>query len=177
MRNFNIYVWFWYEWIFVWIWIQKVRARANIISHIILRTFSPSNTHVLVDLFKTYVRPILEYNTSSWSPYYQSDIREIESIQITFTRRLCQRANIKFSNYEDRLTILNLEKLESRRTKRDLVLLYKIVNRLVDIDAADFFHFSTHGGYNLCRHTLNFDRQKPSKTLCRQNFFSHSIIK
>ena len=157
-------------------YVHKVRARANVVSHIILRTFTPSNTQLLVNLFKMYVRPIMEYNTSSWSPYYKSDIHTIESVQMTFTRYLCQRANIKFSNYKNRLDILNLESLESRRVKRDLLLLYKILNGLVDIDAADFFHASTNGGYNLRRHKLQITRQKISKTLCRQNFFSHRIV-
>ena len=92
------------------------------------------------------MRPLTEYNTSSWSPHYKSDIHEIETVQKKFTRKVCQRANLTFSNYEERLDKLNLESLEIRRIKRDLTLLYKIVNQLIDTDINDFFEFSSFGG-------------------------------
>ena len=44
--------------------------------------------------------------------------------------------------YNERLKILNIDRLEIRRIKFDLVLLYKIVNNLVDLDIYDFLEFS-----------------------------------
>ena len=101
----------------------------------------------------------------------------MESVQRKFTRKLCQRTNITFSNYEERLAKLNLESLESRRIKRDLILLYKIIHNLVDIDTNTFFMFSSLGGYNLWRHQLHINRQPKTKTLCREKFFTHRVIK
>ena len=156
---------------------HKVRAKANIVSHLILRSFTSNNIQLLSNLFKTYVRPLTEYNTSSWSPYYKSDIFEIETVQRKFTRRVCQRANLPFSNYEERLEKLNLESLETRRTKRDVTLLYKIVNNLIDVDINDFFQMSSLGGHNLRRHQLHIQRQPKTNTLTQQNFFTHRVIK
>ena len=156
---------------------HTIRSKANTLSHIILRTFSPSNHQLLVNLYKIYVRPILEYNTCTWSPYRGDDIKAIESVQRTFTRKVCQRANISFNNYNDRLCKLNLESLETRRIKNDLVMLYKIINSIVDIDYSDYFEFNTFGGYNLRRHSLHITRKTTPKYPCRLNFFSFRVIK
>ena len=158
-------------------YIDKIRSKANILSNIILRTFSPNNYDLIVNLFKTYVRPIAEYNTCSWSPYQLLDIKEIEKVQQTFTKKLCQRSNISFSSYQERLKILKLESLQSRRVKRDLVYMYKIIHKLVDVNFADFFEFSNFNGHCLRRHNLHLLRKKPAKTQVRNNFFSVRVIK
>ena len=68
--------------------IAMIRSKANVLSHTLLRTFSPNNTQLLVSLYKIYVRPIMEYNTCTWSPHLRSDINSVESVQRRFTRRL-----------------------------------------------------------------------------------------
>ena len=156
--------------------INKIRSKSNTLSHIILRTFTTSNTNLLVNLYKTYIRPVMEYNTCTWAPYLQCEIREAESVQRSFTRKLCQKSNIKYTNYIDRLNKLNLESLYSRRVKNDLILLYKILNNLVDIDFNHFFQMNSLGGYNLRRHSLQITMSTPPKTLCRRNFFTTRVI-
>jgi hypothetical protein len=156
--------------------IQKIRSKANILSHIILKTFLSDNTQLLVNLYKTYVRPIMEYNTCTWSPHYKEDIDSLEAVQGSFTRRVCQRGNISYTSYTDRLTKLNLESLQTRRIKNDLILLYKMMNNLVDIDYAHYFHIQDFAGHNLRRHRLHLGRAKPQNTLCRRNFFSIRVI-
>ena len=152
--------------------INKIRSKSNILSHIILRTFSPNNTSLLVNLFKTYIRPTMEYNTCTWSPHLRCDIKEVESVQKSFTRKLCQRANIKYIDYNDRLQKLNLESLESRRIKNDLILMYKIVNNLVDMDFSNFFQFNSLGGHNLRRHSFHITRTEvhPQKRFAVKTF-------
>merc|ERR1712183_917962 len=92
-----------------------------------------------------------------------------------FTRRLCQRGNIKFDNYEDRLQKFKLESLESRRIKNDLTMLYKVLHNVVDVDFDKFFKFSVLGGYNLRRHKLHLKRTSNSKTICHQSFFPNRV--
>ena len=158
-------------------YIEKIRAKANTLSHILHRTFLTHNHTFHINLFKTYIRPILEYNTCSWSPHLQSDIKSVESVQRRFTKIVCQKSNINFSNYEDRLIKLNLDSLQTRRDKTDLVMLYKIIYGLVDIDLSHFFSFSNFHGHNLRRHNLHIKRHRPAKTLVRQSFFSNRTIK
>ena len=114
--------------------VQKIRLKANILGHIILKTFLSDNTQLLVNLYKMYVRPIIEYNTCTWSPHFQEDIDSLEAVQGNFTRRVCQRGNISYIDYADRLTKLKIESLHSRRIKNDLILVYKMINNLVDIN-------------------------------------------
>ena len=47
---------------------------------LILHSFTLRDPKLLSKAFCTYVRPILEYGSSIWSPVYQSDIYKLESI-------------------------------------------------------------------------------------------------
>ena len=128
-------------------------------------------------LYKTYIRPIMEYNVSIWAPQSISDIKLAESIQKTFTRKLCKKLNIKYESYADRLTILQIESLEYRRVKFDLILLYKILNNIVHANNENLFLFSNiQNSYNLRRHSLHLLKPPLVKTSTRTNFFSHRII-
>ncbi len=158
-------------------YVNKIRAKANSLSHTILRLFSTSNCWMRIKLFLTYVRPLLEYNTTTWSPHLHSDIIKVESVQRTFTRRLCQRCNIKFSSYKDRLEKLNLESLEVRRIKQDLVFLYKILHNYVDIDFDKYFQINHFSCSRLRRHQFQIKRQNLAKTAVRNSFFSYRVIR
>ena len=103
--------------------------------------FSCKEQDFQLDIYKTYVRPILEYNTQVWSPYLLSDINDVERVQRFFTKRLPGMWNLP---YLERLQILSLETLENRRIKNDLVLLYKIVYKFVDIESENMFPFNTN---------------------------------
>ena len=75
------------------------------------------------------------------------------TLQRVFTKRACNRCGIKFSSYEDRLSILNLNSLEKRRVINDLLLLYKMINNLSDLKFSDYFCFSNIK-YNLRRNSM-----------------------
>jgi len=82
------------------------------------------NVTLLVRAFVVYVRPILEYNSVTWSPYLKQEIMMIEQVQRTFTKKLRGYKNL---TYMDRLTKLGLPSLELRRLHLDLICCYKIV--------------------------------------------------
>jgi len=81
-------------------------------------------------------RPLLEYCSQIWSPRLHKDIYNIECVQRSFTKRL---PGLKSLSYTERLLRLNLESLESRRVKADLVLLFKVIHGFVDIDYSVMF--------------------------------------
>ena len=56
--------------------------------NIILMNFKHVNIFTLIDLFKCYVRPILEYVSVIWSPHHIYLIDLIENVQRNFTKRL-----------------------------------------------------------------------------------------
>ena len=90
---------------------------------------------------------MLEYASCVWSPRLLQDIRAVEAIQRRFTKRLVGMHQL---SYNERLDKLQLESLESRRLKADLIMTFKIIFKLIDIDADNFFNF---------RHTVKFQRE------------------
>ena len=103
---------------------------------VIFRGFYTRNVTFLIRAYKTYIRPILEYCTQIWNPYLIGEITAIEKVQKYFTKRL---SGMKSLNYNDRLQRLNLESLELRRLKADLVMYFKIDHGAVDLNVDDFF--------------------------------------
>ena len=52
-----------------------------------MNTFITRNyPSVLLPIYKSYVRPIIDYACPVWSPYLKKDIDKIEKIQRRFTR-------------------------------------------------------------------------------------------
>ena len=108
---------------------ENVRSKASKISALIHRTFISGDTSLKVRAFKTYVRPILEYATIVWNPHNSGEINKIESIQRRFTKRLFN-TNLCLS-YDERLNLLNLERLELRRIYFDAQMAYNIIKRSI----------------------------------------------
>ena len=89
--------------------------------------------------YTTYVRPVLEYCTQIWSPTLIKYIDLIENAQRSFTRRIPVLKNLSYSG---RLANLDIESLELRRLRFDLLMYYKIIRGFVRIQCDDFFKFS-----------------------------------
>jgi hypothetical protein len=79
----------------------------------------------------TYVRPLLEFSSVIWSRHTKKEINRIESVQLKFTRAVC---NLRGCSYEERLLNLGLDSLHCRRIKADLTLCYKMLHGLIYID-------------------------------------------
>ena len=83
----------------------------------------------MVPLFKSMVRPIIEYANSVWAPYLKQDIQAIENIQKNFTKMIF---GMKDKSYHERLEILKLPSLEFRRLRGDMIEVFKIVHGVYD---------------------------------------------
>ena len=108
----------------------KVKQRASII----LNCSYSRNKYLLMKAFIVYVRPLLEYCCSVWSPSKLSLIDKLESIQRRFTKELHGLNHLSFS--------LNIDSLECRRIKANLIMFLKIFHELIDIDVNEFFVIS-----------------------------------
>ena len=87
-------------------------------------------------LCKATVRPHLEYGNAIWGPFYQNDIKKIESIQRRATKLI---SHLKDKTYEDWLRDLELPSLIYRRRKGAMISIFKIMNGLVRMDTSDLF--------------------------------------
>ncbi len=76
-------------------------------------------------LYKSLVRPHLEYGASIWSPYWKKDTLKLESVQ----RRATKNESLRGVTYDERLKILDLPLLEEIRRRGDLIQMYKITKR------------------------------------------------
>jgi len=145
--------------------VLKAHQRANIIH----RCFVSRNVDLLVRAFITYVRPLLEYNSVTWSPHLKYDIERIEKVQRRFTKRLHGFSGL---SYNDRLKQLNMYSLEHRRLYFDLLWCYKLLFGLVRVNRDDFFTLrscSTRGHpYKIFKYFCN--------SSVRSNFFTERVI-
>ena len=91
----------------------------------ISRTFTCRNKDIIIRLYKTLVRPRLEYCGQVWRPHYQKDIDALEKVQKRATRMV---ENLKGMDYAERLKSVQLTILETRRIRADLIEVYNIVN-------------------------------------------------
>ena len=112
--------------------IGKAYARVGVL----FKGFASRNLHLLRQAFITYVRPVLEYASSVWAPYLLKHINAIEKVQKRFTKRIYFLSHL---SYRERLAAINLEPLELRRLKHDLVMYYKCLHNLVALPPDKYF--------------------------------------
>ena len=111
-------------------------AKTNKILGMIRRSFKSRDEKMMLRLYKSVVRPLVEFAISSWNPHFKKDIEAIEKIQHRFTRLL---PRMKHLSYEDRLIKLNLITLERRREREDIIQIYKIMHGLSDVNINELF--------------------------------------
>ena len=148
----------------------KAASKAQKIISLIKLAFKFLDAHTLIVLYKALVRPILEYCSEVWSPYLIKDIKTLKRVQRRFTRFLpCLRD----LSYEDRLCHLGIESLYARRLRFDLLMVYKILHGIVNVDPSLFFKRSTDSrtrGHNY-KISMFYSRLDT-----RKHFFSSRVI-
>ncbi len=142
--------------------------KANRISNLILANVYNLENSLLIDLYKTYCRPYLDYVSTVYSPHYLQLIDVIESVQRHFTKRL---HGLKNMSYIERMQMFNLESLELRRLRTDLILLYKILHGYINTSLYGEFVYNrvreTRGHtFKLVKNHVRLDVRKFSFT-CR----------
>ena len=114
--------------------VDHILKNGNRALGMILRTFSIRDPKHLVNLYKAYVLPILEYCSPLWNPHLLNEIDAIESVQRRFTRSFPALRNL---SYPERLKTLGLDTLEYRRMKSSLALIYQSVNNNSTVFSTD----------------------------------------
>lgn len=126
-----------------------------------------------VRLYNSYVLPVVEYGSEIFNPSKKSLIKRMEEPQKLFTRILCSKNGIPYSNYIDRLKALSLDSLEFRRAKIDLSMTFKLIMGFVDVELSHIFTF--HNRFSARYHRL---RLYPSVTNnINQGFFTYRVTK
>ena len=99
---------------------------------------------MFLQLYKTLIRPHIEYGSVIWSLYLKKAIYMylIENLQRRATKIV---KDIHNRPIEDRLKILGLPTLQYRRVRCDVVQVYKIINEIDALDYNTFFRKTAYG--------------------------------
>jgi hypothetical protein len=106
---------------------QTQANKANRILGTIRHTFKALDKEAFLLLYKSLVRPHLEYASPIWHPHLKRDKDTIERIQRRATSLV---NNISHLSYPERLAALQLPTLEFRRQRSDIIQTFKILNGL-----------------------------------------------
>ena len=83
--------------------ISSITNSASVTSYQIWKFIKTKNIWTWVRLFKMYVRPKLEFNSTICSPLLSKDIKRLEAVQEQYTKFAFKRCSIPFESYESRL--------------------------------------------------------------------------
>ena len=121
---------------------DTVSNKANKILGLINRTFLFKDEQTILKLYKSLVRPHLEYAQQFWCPSLQKDMLKLESVQRRATKLIPSLRSLPYNN---RLKKSNLFSLKYRRLRGDLIELYKIVTNTSALSFEKYFNFSQTG--------------------------------
>lgn len=150
--------------------VAVVAKKANTMAYLLSRAFRQLSCDMFAKLFKTYVRPILEYGAVIWSPNLKKDIHCLEGVQRRATRGV---RGIRPLAYEERLSHLKLSSLSDRRKRGDLIITYRIIHNHFDSDMDSLYSFNTDE--RLRGHSLKLSKEK-FHTTSRQQFLSNRVF-
>ena len=121
---------------------RQAYAKANRMLGLITRVVKHRSPVLLLRLYKSLVRPHMEYAVSSWSPHYVKDKALLERVQHRFTRLF---KDLRGLEYGERLNALGLWSLEERRNRADLIEVFKMAHGHTDVRLEEFFRLAESG--------------------------------
>ena len=135
------------------------------------RSFTCIDKEIFCLVYKPMVRSILEYCHQIWSPYLKKDIEVLERVQRRATKMVIGTSNM---SYEERLKYLGLFSLEHRRTRGDMILVYKILNGL--IKTGDGILKMKDYSAGLRGHDMKLEYHFSPKTEIGRNSFGNRVV-
>jgi len=151
---------------------SKAAGKARSILVMVKRNFKRLDEEDFLIIYKTYIRPHMEYCVQTWSPHLAKYIQTLEKVQRSATKLV---SSLKKLSYETRQNKLGLLTLEKRGIRGDLIETYKIINGVENVKINQFFEFS-NTGYILRGHDKKLLINR-SRLNTRQFFFSNRVAR
>ena len=120
--------------------VEEIVNKVNKVLGLITRIVGNRNKDVFSLLYKSLVRPILEYACPLWDPHLVKNIKAVEAVQRRASRIALGQKRQEMP-YEERCKILNWSSLERRREFLSLIECYKTVFDMNGINFTDHFEF------------------------------------
>ena len=114
----------------------KAASNANRLLGMILKSFHYRTKQTLIPLYKSLVRPKLEFGVAAWNPWLERDIDCLERVQKRLIRSL---SNFRGTSYEEKLEDAGLTTLKERRLRGDLIEAFKTLKGLNNVDKTAWF--------------------------------------
>ena len=138
----------------------------------------------LVPLYKTFIRPKLEYAVAAWSPWMEGDKEIMEKVQKRFVRMISDK---KGGSYEERLENLGMTTLTERRERGDMIVTFRTMRGLNRVDKNNWFQFRNVENMRATRSTVSVTDEEEVvrdnvlfmenvRLESRKNFFSVRVI-
>ncbi len=150
--------------------------KANKMLGMLRRTFVHWNPQLLKTLYTTFVRPHIEFAVGAVSPYSKIDIEKFEKVQRRATRL---DPSLRCLSYENRLEILKLTTLHTRRIRGDLIQAYKIINNIDVVNWLDKKSLSTSQTTTTMTtrgHHLKLTKEIVKNCEQRFHFFTNRVV-
>ena len=125
---------------------------------------------MFLSLYKALIRPHLEYASTVWSVIYKKDCISIENVQRRATRLL---HGLKGLNYTQRMKELGLPSLQYRRSRADMVEVFKIIKNIDKCDKNKLF--TIQQSVRTRGHNQKIFKKQYRLEL-RKHFFSQRVI-
>ena len=151
--------------------VDQAVLKANRILGMVSRNIENKTKEIILPLYRTLVRPHLEYCVQAWSPHLVKDVSKLERVQRRAVRMI---RGLGCGSYRDKLIELRLFSLEERRLRGDMIEVFKIIQGHEKVDASKFFKFSNNPRPSRY-HSKQIMKQK-FRTDVRKHFFSQRVI-
>ena len=99
-------------------------AKASRMLRVVRKVYSSLDKDTLPLLYKSLVRPHLEYGNPIWGPFNKADQQALEKVQRRATKLVPSVAHL---SYTDRLKALEIPSLLYRRRRGDMIWVYNIM--------------------------------------------------
>jgi len=150
--------------------IENQVNKANKILGLIRRSFNFMDKDILTNLYKTLVRPHLEYCHAVTYPQFERQWKSIESVQHRATKLLSELRNLP---YEQRLQRLDLPSMRYRFVRGDMIEVYKYTHHLYLTDHPPLPPAATDQSTR--GHSFKLSKIRCNTTQ-RQKFFAPRIV-
>ena len=111
----------------------------------------------MTTLYKSLVRPHLEYANQIWAPHLVKHVTALENVQHRATKAI---PGLKDLEYNQRLSVLKLPTLSYRRLRGDMNETYKILTGKYDKDVTEGF-FKLRQDSDTRGHSLKIFKERP----------------
>lgn len=142
------------------------------------RSFGMVTSRQFLKIYKTYIRPKLDYANSITCPFTEQDVQLIERVQRKALKLIkwtfSEKHLIDDMEYVNRLRFLGLTTLETRRARGDMIEVYKLFHGHYDVDVSTIFTLKTETRTRQNHSLVIYKELVKSKTVKRS--FRHRVV-